>query len=257
MTEMGDSRTVLNDVSTYLDKLNLKECFQPLSNEVRKWNCLKGNIITLEGLIGVGKSTAGRSITNYLSGLGFDVVFFPEFMHKPLLEQYLQNMSKYAYSFQVIMVRERLRIYEKAQEVANRGGVAIVDRSLIGDIAFAVMQLQDEIISYSEFEVYISLISEAKITEPTVTLYLECGANEAFQRMVNRNHSKEVDSYQLEYFQKLERAYQETLKEATPPMVKVNWNSPKQIKLTNSQECIQYSDCIELLTAARSYITDL
>ena len=65
---------------------------------------LIGSSILLEGSIGVGKSTVGKSLEKFFKNIGLKARFYPEYVNEPLLNQYISDMNKYAYSFQLIML---------------------------------------------------------------------------------------------------------------------------------------------------------
>ena len=101
-----------------------------------------GHIVVIEGPIGAGKTTLGRSIEALLHKYNIKCKFFKEYKHDVLLQHYIKNMSTEAYSFQIIMLRERFTIYMKAIELARQGYAVFMDRSLVGDLAFALMQIK-------------------------------------------------------------------------------------------------------------------
>lgn len=192
-----------------------------------KYRCLPGSIITLEGLIGAGKSTLGIALESYLKSIGLEAKFFPEYVCKPLLNQYIANMPKYAYPFQIIMLQKRFEIYHRAHEYSLTGGIAIVDRSLIGDYTFAKMQHDSGHISDSEMEVYLEIMRGEKTIEPTSIIYLDCKPDIAFNRMINRGIISEQNGYQLKYFIELNTAYQNTLEETAHNIIRIDWNEKR------------------------------
>ncbi len=246
----------LGDDSKWMTGLN--GTFVRMSNEARKWACLRGHVITIEGLIGAGKSTLGRTLVAYLKGLGLEAKFYSEFVHLPLLEQYIGNMEKYGYGFQIIMVKERLRIYKIASEAAKKGIIAIVDRCMLGDIAFAKMLYDQGIIKEDEWKVYLSLIKREKIIEPSLTVYLNCSAGEAYRRMVSRSNDAEVGGYTLEYFKRLEKSYEQIIYGVKPPLRRIDWEEPRKTYVEKiGQEKKHYlfdSECEKVLLEIRNYL---
>lgn len=236
----------------------LSGAFIKMSNEVRKLLCLRGNVITVEGLIGAGKSTLGRSVVRYLNSLGLEAIFYSEFVHPSLLEQYIGDMDKYGYSFQIIMVRERLRIYKEASKAAEMGKIAIVDRCILGDIAFAKMLYDQGIISNEEWKIYLSLIRKDQIIEPSLTIYLDCSATEAFRRMKVRSNDAEVSGYTLKYFQQLEKSYNQIIQGVNPPLRRVNWESPRKTTAEGSEEdekhYVDDDECRSVISEMRDYL---
>lgn len=236
----------------------LKGTFVRMSNKARMWACLRGHVITIEGLIGAGKSTLGRTLVAYLNGIGLKAKFYSEFVHQPLLKQYIGDMKKYGYGFQIIMVKERLRIYKIASEAAKKGIIAIVDRCMLGDIAFAKMLYDQEIIKEDEWKVYLSLIKREKIIEPSLTVYLNCSAEEAYRRMVSRSNDAEVGGYTLEYFQRLEKSYEQIIYGVKPPLRRIDWETPRKTHFNESSHGpIHYlsdSECEKVLLEIRNYL---
>jgi deoxyadenosine/deoxycytidine kinase len=226
--------------------------YLPMSDKRRKFTCIKGNVIVLEGPIGVGKSTLGKSLSMYLSRLGLPVKFFPEFVNNSLLELYLSDMKKYAYAFQVIIARERLQIYRDASNFSNTGGISIIDRSLIGDYTFALMQREKGYINDDEWAVYLNLIRHDPDCEPYVTLFLECDPKQAFSRMRKRNNSSEVKGYSIEYFEDLNNAYMKTIQSVQHEVNIVPWNSERVIDDSKLDD----ETCDEVLSLVRDIIIE-
>lgn len=193
------------------------------SYEASRYGVLKGSIIVIEGIIGVGKTTLGRSIQAYLLLNGLDCAFFPEYRNDKLLAQYIGDMKKYAYGFQTIMLSKRIAIYNSALEAARSGKICIVDRSLAGDFAFATMQLNNGNITKDEFDVYCSMIKMENSVEPSLVVYLECDVVRALERTKKRSCTGE-DKYDIEYFQALSKAYHESIKSLNCPVLKLDWN---------------------------------
>ena len=204
--------------------------FTSVNPDQDKYRRLAGSIITLEGLIGVGKSTLGLLLEKYLNCIGINTKFFPEYICEPLLNQYIGNMDKYAYSFQIIMLQKRLDIYQRAHEYALGGGIAIVDRSLIGDYTFAKMQHKNGSISDSEMDVYTQIMKNEKTIEPTYILYLDCQPQTAFTRMISRGNQGEQDGYKLEYFEDLKRIYFEVIEDSDHTIHIIDWNQNQKVE---------------------------
>lgn len=189
----------------------MSSIFTPRKNKYHKYKLLRSNVIGIEGLIGAGKSTAGKSLEIYLNDLDLRTKYFPEYMNTELLNQYLSNMNKYAYMFQMFMLLKRIDIYKEAILYANNGGISIVDRCLVGDYAFALMQYKKRLINDDDWNVYISIINQHQTPSPDIILYLLCDPKIAFERMINRAISSEVGGYTLKYFEDLELSYKETI----------------------------------------------
>lgn len=187
--------------------------FAPRPDNYAKYRLLRGSIIGLEGIIGAGKSTSGRSLERYLKKQGIRARYYPEFRNDEYLSLYISDMEKHAFGFQMFVLQTRISIYHEALAFADAGGVSIVDRCLSGDYAFALMQYRKEFITDSEWEVYLSVMKQSNVPTPDIILYLSCSPEVGFERMKRRNISSEVSGYNLEYFRELSNAYDETLAE--------------------------------------------
>ncbi len=209
------------------------------SNEVHnKYRSFFGSIIVLEGVIGVGKSTLGIALEKYFTQLGLSAKFYPEHVYHPLLEQYISDMKKYYYPFQLHMLENRMRIYKEAYQFSLTGGIAIVDRSIIGDLTFAQMQLKAGFIDQTEFEMIKRVMRDTKCPEPTVVLYLHCTPEVAFERMLKRGIESEKNGYTMEYFTKLNYNYENVIHECDHNILKIDWNTDKESQ-ENASEIVE------------------
>lgn len=198
--------------------------FSPRHSDYEKYRSLRGAIVTLEGCIGAGKSTAGRSMEEYLNRIGIKARFFPEYKNELLLGQYIKDMRKYAYSFQLLMLAKRIAIYGEAGRYAKKGGVAIIDRSLLGDMTFARMQWRSGFFTDEEWTVYInSMVSEIQL-EPTAILFLDCTPETSLHRIQKRGIVEEIAGYNIDYLQALHEAYVESLHKTSARSILVNYD---------------------------------
>lgn len=224
----------------------------------RKYRRLRGTTIVIEGLIGTGKSTAGFSLTRWLNCNGIKARYFPEYRNDSLLDQYIKNMPKYAYAFQIFMLQQRLHIYSEAKKFAELGGVSIIDRSLLGDFTFAKMQKQKGFFTEEEWNVYISLMKHDTEIEPDIIMYLYCSPDISFNRMKTRGIQSEIGGYTLEYFNDLHKAYECSMSDISHKIHKVPWE--KNIAtLTDSdgKHLLPWNSCIELLKSITSFFDNI
>ena len=175
-----------------------------------------GKIIILEANIAVGKSTLGKSLSRLLISKGLDVHFFPEQIPKKLFGLYTKNrqhMTRYAFPFQVIVARDRKQVLKEAIRLASENKTVIIDRGLLGDYAFAYMQRKGGFFTDEEYEAYLDMVQpENKLESPIILhVFLDCKPEEAFKRMLERNVPEEVEAYDLDYFQKVDRSHRDVL----------------------------------------------
>lgn len=239
-----------------------------------------GKVVIVEGLIGSGKSTLVRTLKrrfsmNGLRSLYTRCVVLVEDIVPSLLDLYIGDMSKYAFSFQVIVARNRCEMMRAAVTEARQGAIVFIDRGLPGDIAFALMHRQENNISAEEYEVYKDMISDAhpefvpfalqdrakkqnkKMAENAVSiviLYLECQPEVAFARMLKRCNASEVAGYTLEYFERLTKSYNaivdqfEAANARNVCVKRVDYNRERKFDCEN---LLQEADCNEILQLLR------
>lgn len=174
-----------------------------------------GNVtIAIEGNIGVGKSTFGRSLLEYMQNHSpHDVEFQTEPFNQKMLEQFLKDPKKYAYTFQMYMLTRRQLNYALSKQ---SDCVSIIDRSLAGDYVFAKLQLENGHISEEEFEIYQSVYDEFGPYKPDYVIFLNVSPNLAMKRIKKRSRNGE-SSYTMEYLKQLDKVYHETISAHYPP----------------------------------------
>jgi deoxyadenosine/deoxycytidine kinase len=199
----------------------------PLYNRFKQ---LKGGIYTIEGIIGVGKTTAGRSLEHFLIEIGIPAKFYPEYMNKDLLEQYIFNMKRYAYAFQMIMLCKRIEIYREAERLASTGCVVFIDRSIMGDMTFARMQKNNGYFTENEWKIYLSFVEQDIQLVPTSSIFLKCSPESSLDRVKQRGIESEIKHYSLKYMRQLEIAYQQSMRDChNVRHIMINWNTPSPI----------------------------
>lgn len=114
---------------------------------------LGGIIVSLEGNIGVGKSTLADALQKYAPHL---VQVYNEPTNEKFLQLFYKDGKKYAFVFQMTMVQKR--IYQSAlarrDKIPDGKHMFIWDRSMIGDYVFAIWNYLIGSISTDEMEVY-------------------------------------------------------------------------------------------------------
>lgn len=209
-----------DEVESDIGRLFSQEPFHP---ERVKYSFLKGSIVVLEGLISAGKTTLCSSLHEYLSSIGLEVVWFPEEIPKSLLPLYTRDMSRYAFPFQVIVAQNRKSILARAHQLANQGKIVLVDRCLLGDYTFGLMQKEKGFFTDQEFDSYLEMIS-GRLPAPSFTVFLDCPPEVAFERMKQRGHQEEIEGYTLDYFRDLDRVYRRVVL-SSPHHLQVDWST--------------------------------
>ena len=247
---MGDYKTQPKDYTKYIHLVDT--VFKSTKQYQIDFRCLVGAIIGLEGLIGAGKTTSGRSMVKFLNKNGLKAKFFKEFVNPKLLKQYISDMNKYSYTFQIIMEMKRLEIYKQAFEYAKTGGIAIIDRTLLGDMTFALMQYQNGNYTEDEWETYNDILRNGTDLAPSLVVYFKTTPATAYERMVSRGYKSEKDGYTIDYFQTLHSKYDEVMERAkkTICVLDLDWNKDKKVVDGN----IKDSEVVNLLYNIRRKI---
>lgn len=192
------------------------------------FSCLRASVITIEGGIGVGKTSLGRSIERFLNKLGIKTKFFPEYVNQTLLTQFIGDMKRYAYSFELFMLAKRAEIYRDAQRFADLGGLAIIDRSINGDWAFTKMQYDAGRITEEDWKTYQDILNAENFYEPSLTIFLDCSIERSLARINKRGRDGE-SGYTEDYLQKLEIAYQESFERVDHEIHYLHWDEDKNL----------------------------
>ncbi len=178
-------------------------------------------IICIEGTIGVGKSTLIKALKQYCEKKGFETIVLDEPICPELLQLYVSDIKRYALSFQLIILRDRVELFKQALRQDSPKKIILLDRGLIGDQAFALMQYENGFFTEEEYNVYKKMnTSSFVINESYRVVYLRCEPKVAFERMKKRGQ----EQYTLEYLTKLHEVHDELLEGYTT----FDWNSDRE-----------------------------
>jgi deoxyadenosine/deoxycytidine kinase len=195
--------------------------------DYEKYRRLTSGVYTLEGGIGAGKTTLGNALVQHLTVVGLEAKFFPEYVNKPFLNQYIADQWKYGFAFQLLTLCKRISIYKEAKAFAATGGIAIIDRSIIGDKAFAKMLKDDGKINEAEWNNYLGMMRDEIQLTPSASIFLECTPDTSMERVKKRGIESEIKGYGVEYMRKVRSAYEATMAECTNVLhIKINWDAP-------------------------------
>jgi len=167
-------------------------------------------IIWIDGIIGVGKTTAVEQIGKCLN---FNIL--PEPVNEKLLKIYYEDQERWGFPFQIDMLNKRFAIQLKASSINGSTG-AIIDRGLPGDRVFAKMLWQRGKIHRVEWEIYEQSYNTFThlLSPPTLLIYLNATPEVAYTRIKNRAREAEVeDLLPIEYLKNLNKAYRNMLDE--------------------------------------------
>jgi len=169
-------------------------------------------IITIEGLIGAGKTTLCETLRQRLGGSlieGRKIVFVPEPVDvwstfvdadgTPILTLFYANPKKWAFSFQMMAYISRLASLKNVRD-EHPDAIIVAERSLEADrYVFAQMLLDDGCINAVDHKVYTHWFDTfAGDYCPDVVLYLDTPVDIAEARILSRARSGE-DPIQRSY----------------------------------------------------------
>lgn len=218
--------------------------FYPIHPLYERLRTLRGALIVVEGIIGGGKTMLGQKLTKLVHDAGIPCKFFEEEVNLSLLELFLSDMKKYAFTFQLYMLSNRQKVYREAMNFARQqNGVAIIDRSLHGDIAFAQMHNDSGNISDEEWKVYENIVVSNSLPEPTVVIYLDVYPEVALERIHLRNRGSEAAKYTIDYLRDLDANYKVSMEESRVPIKYIDWNESRSL---TEDELLDLLDNVDL-----------
>ncbi len=146
---------------------------------------MKG-IICVDGVVGVGKSTLGKILSDR-----YNLFFFEEpVVNNPILDKFYYDKKRYSFPLQVFFLNKRFKMMKEAAELTN----CIMDRSIYGDVIFSRMLMEDGDMTIEEFNVYEELLFNMleHIKKPKLMIYLESSVNHAISQIEKRGRDYEL-----------------------------------------------------------------
>ena len=197
----------------------------------------KGAVISIEGLIGCGKTTL---VTNLCDKHDY-VPFFEPVETNPYLEDYYREPERYAFTMQVHLLWERYKMFQNAYYRSLQGEVCVLDRSPQGDYAFALVQDMDGYFTKNEFQTYKNMnqILHSQMANSDLVIWLDISPEEVVERIKKRSRNCECN-IPIEYLQHLYEAYQTVLAslEKRTSVVRIDARPNVDIVLANVEKVI-------------------
>ena len=173
------------------------------------------NMICIDGVVGVGKST----LMDILTKEGF-VPFAEPVVDNPILPKFYEDRKRYAFQLQIFFLNHRFDHIKKAMKIEN----AILDRSIYGDLIFAKMLKDNGEMSEDEFNIYKHLLCNMldHLQPPKLMIYLESSVDEAMRKINKRGRECELTT-EREYWETLNKEYQNYFNEYNlSPVLRIN-----------------------------------
>jgi deoxycitidine kinase len=190
-------------------------------------------MILLEGNIGAGKTTVGRTIAASGS-FGFieePTVAWREGFASNMLELFYSDLQRWAFTFQICAFITRAKTWQEVLAHTDQDRV-VLERSIFCDrYVFAENCYRTGLMSLPEYQLYCGLwefLVSNYCVKPDLTLYLRTPAEVCLQRIRDRGRAEEAN-VTLEYLLQLEALHDEWLLNSPRAIVldgERRWDTP-------------------------------
>ena len=196
----------------------------------------KPGLVWVEGLIGAGKSTFTKGLSQFL---GYRPLYEP-LQINPFLERFYEDPERYGWAMQTWVLHHRYRLQQLAQAEVGLGHGVVLDRGLPGDRVFMKLNVEMGNIPEELMEMYDDWygVMLNALRPPSLMVYLHVTPATAQTRIKRRGRDVERE-VSMEYLMRMQRHYQEMLddirtgqhawsgrRQGKAPMrvIAVNWN---------------------------------
>lgn len=166
--------------------------------------------IVVDGIIGAGKSTVGKFLSEELSIPLFEELKEDgsESIAQRMLDRFYGDQDRWSAIIQVMFLNER---FKDIKMVDDSGDKAIFDRSIYGDEIFAKTIHERGQMLEDEFNIYRDLLHNMiqHINPPEILVYLDVTVDTAMERINKRARSTEADLIPRDYMEDLKRNYEQ------------------------------------------------
>jgi len=169
----------------------------------------------IEGNIGAGKTTVGRSIarSGHFGFIEEPTSIWQEGFASNMLELFYSDMHRWAFTFQICAFVTRAKTWDEIWQRTDRNQV-ILERSIFCDrYVFAENCYRTGLISLAEHQLYLSMwdfVVSNYCDEPDLIIYLRTPAEVCLERIKERGREEE-SGMTLEYLRQLETLHDEWL----------------------------------------------
>ncbi len=198
---------------------------------------LCGTVITLEGSIGVGKTTLCCNLVSEMTRLGLPACCHVEKVDEEHLRLFIDpaTRKKFAFSFQLDTMLQRAVTVREAYGQAAKGSCVFLDRGLLGDRVFCLQQHAEGNIDDEQMRVYESRLKKelernalvrrevGLYEEDETTVYVDAKPETAYARTMKRDNVNE-SVYTEDYFRALKAKHEEFFELYNRPPLLLDWD---------------------------------
>jgi len=167
--------------------------------------------IVVDGIIGAGKTTVARMISEHL-----DIPMFEELknddtensLEHRMLNRFYADQERWSAIIQVMFLNER---FKDLKEIEANEQFAILDRSIYGDEIFAKTINKRGSMADDELKIYQELLHNMlqHINPPKLLIYLDVSIDTAMDRIYKRSRGTEAEMIPEDYMIDLRDTYEE------------------------------------------------
>lgn len=170
------------------------------------------HIIVFEGIIGTGKSTTLKMVTEELQTHGYSVYVVDEcvdsWVEDGLLQKFYADPVRYSYHFQTKAFIDKVKMFVNATQYIGKVDFIFTERGVVSDYIFASLLHENKSMDDMEFKHYNEWYNFIKRMVPDEfaeckTLYLRNDPHTAMGRVRQRDRSGESgisDEYQTQLY---------------------------------------------------------
>jgi len=167
-------------------------------------NKIMESVICIDGVVGAGKTTLGEILAKDLA-----LLFFKEPVdNNPLLDRFYYDQKRYSFPIQIYFLNKRFKMLKEASQLKG----CIMDRSIYGDVIFARLLMEGELMSKEEYHLYEELLFNMleHVERPKLMVYLDIDVENAiarinergreFEKVVDRSYWESLNQHYKAYF---------------------------------------------------------
>jgi len=197
---------------------------------------VKFKYITIEGVIGAGKTSLAKKLSDWFGAY----LICEEFEKNPFLADFYTDQRYYAFQTQIFFLLSRFRQQEQLRQYDLFHSRIISDYMFQKDRIFATMNLSD-----AEMKLYdgIARLMEQQIAIPDFIVYLETSTARLMANIRKRNREIEKNMSE-DYINSLNKMYNSFFSQFTQiPIIIVNMDS---MDFINSEK--DFKKIVQLIT---------